>query len=261
LHDVWNNWLPDWMGELGSPEFLANYRGLCAFLAGDLRGLVDMWQIANELNLPVFSGPLNPAQACELVESGARGLKESNGSALVGTNTAGTDEIAHYIIGRLHSLPDGLLDYCGVDGYYGSFGSGGPASWAETIDKLSTLSGLRVLINEWGYSSVGGSEHMSQQEIEQGKSVCQVKKWRHVWGGGHTPQVQAEFVSAAYEVFREKREQMLGAFFYSWQDSATCWQCGSSDCPAETGWGLVDQLGNPKPVYGAFKRGVQRLDS
>ena len=42
-------------------------------------------------------------------------------------------------------------------------------------------------------------------------------------------------------------------FVYCWGDSDSCYVCGQADCPVETGWGLVDGKGNPKPSYYAVK--------
>jgi len=53
---VWQGRTPPWMGQPGTSEFARHYRELCAFLAADLHGVVQMWQIANELEIPQFAG-------------------------------------------------------------------------------------------------------------------------------------------------------------------------------------------------------------
>ena len=50
-----------------------------------------------------------------------------------------------------------------------------------------------------------------------------------------------------------------GAIVYSYSDSDACYICGQSDCPVETGWGLVDLDGNPKPAYHAVKEGFAKI--
>ena len=70
LRLVWKDGFPAWMGRPGTPEFTRAYREMCTFLAEDLKGLVQIWQIANELEIVQFAGPLNMAQACDLVHRG-----------------------------------------------------------------------------------------------------------------------------------------------------------------------------------------------
>jgi len=253
---TWNARSPSYMGEPGSKEFEDNYEAMCAFFADDLKGMVPAWQILNELDIEQFGGPLNPRQACDLVLAAARGLKENDSSLVIGTNTAGAPQ-AYYLYGYLYKDNAGLLDYCGVDGYFGTWQDGGPRNWDERIAELHALTRTKVFVNEWGFSSYG--ELMTPEEDASGKHVCVYKKWRKTWGKGHTPEGQADFVREAYEVFRKHREVLLGGFFYRWEDQKECWQCHEPDCPAETRWGLVDLEGKPKPAYYAFKEGVLRL--
>jgi len=252
----WHSRLPEWLGEPGSEQFLANYEDTCRWLANDLRGIVTAWQIANELDIVIFAGPLNPRQGCELIARAARGLKEADPSLVVGHNPAG-DPLAYYFFGRFYSDLRGLLDYCGIDGYYGTWIDGGPEDWAGRVAEIHNLTGLPILVNEWGFSSAG--EVMTAEEASENLPPCQIKKWRYTWGTGHTPEGQAQFVKAAFDALRSQRDALLGAFFYRWEDQERCWQCGQPDCPAETAWGLVDLQGRPKPAYDAFRRGVQQL--
>ena len=253
---TWTRRLPEWMGELGSDELLESYRAVCDFLAKDLQGLVQMWQIANELDITIFAGPMGPRAAADMIAAGARGLKAADPSLVVGPNTAGSDR-AYFLYGRLYGGACPEIDYCGVDGYRGTWAAGGPDDWAARVAELYDLTGAPVLVNEWGFSSAGGV--MTDDEARSGVPVCRVRKWRHTWGPGHTPEGQAEYVRAALDAFRAQREALLGVFFYRWEDQETCWQCGAADCPAETAWGLVDREGKPKPAYHAFKEGAERL--
>ena len=252
----WQDWLPAWCGPLGSDECLKAYEEACAWLADDLRRFVRAWQVANELDIEQFAGPLSPRQAAHLILHGARGLKSADASLIVGPNAAGSDK-AYYLFGHLYGTNSGLLDYCGIDGYYGTWAPGGPDKWAERIGELHALTGAPVLINEWGFSSAG--RLMTQKERRAGLPVCQLRKWAYKWGRGHTRKGQAEFVQAAFDAFCTQREALLGVFFYRWEDQERCWQCGAPDCPAETAWGLVDRNGRPKPSFHTFKEGVQRL--
>ena len=255
----WHSAFPDWAGALGSDAYLRTYREVCAFLAGDLHGVVQMWQIANELDIELFAGPLNPRQGAGLILHGAQGLKNADPSLVVGPNTAGGGA-AYYLYGYLYATPNNHLDYCGVDGYYGSWAAGGPENWAPRIAELFTLTQKPVLVNEWGFASKG--EVMNEDELRQsraGLSACQFRKWPATWDGGHTPEVQAEFVRRAMEGFASQRDHLMGMFFYRWEDQERCWQCGSPDCPLEIAWGLVSVDNTPKPAYHAFRDGVRRL--
>ncbi len=256
LQLAWHNHMPDWFGPLGSDEFLGNYEAMCEWLAQDLRGIVSAWQIANELDIEQFAGPLSAEQACDLIERGARGLKNADPELIVGHNPAGSER-AYYFFQRLFQSDGSLLDYCGVDGYYGTWAPGGPENWAERVAELYELTHSPVLVNEWGFSSAGGAA--TDKQKRSGLSVCDMKTWYHTWGSGHTPEGQAEFVAAAFDAFRSQRPALLGVFFYRWEDQEKCWQCGAPDCPAETAWGLVDLQGDPKPSFHAFREGVRRL--
>lgn len=254
---VWNPRMPEWAGRPGSPEYLRNYADTCAWMAQDLKGTVGMWQVANEMDIELFAGPLNPAEGCELVTAGARGLKSSDPSLVVGHNPAG-DPKGYYFFGRLFNRPDAVMDYCGVDGYYGSWAPGAPSDWAPRIRELSSLTGVPILVNEWGFSSTG--EIMSEADRLAGLMPCDRKKWWYTWGSGHTPEGQAEFVKAAMESFHSVRDLLFGMFFYRWEDQEKCWQCGAADCPAEIGWGLTGFKGDPKPALKAYQEGIRLLE-
>ncbi|MBQ1996415.1 MAG: hypothetical protein II237_09505, partial [Clostridia bacterium] len=50
------------------------------------------------------------------------------------------------------------------------------------------------------------------------------------------------------------KDYCVGAVIYCWGDSDSCYVCGQKECPVETGWGLVDNDGNPKPAYYAVQK-------
>jgi hypothetical protein len=252
---TWHDAMPRWLGPPGSEQYVRNYQAVCQWLAHDLRGIVSAWQIANELDIRQFAGPLDLRQASDLIAAGARGLRAADPSLFVGPNSAGAPE-ALFLYGRLYATP-GVVDYCGVDQYYGTWQPGGPDSWAPRIAQLHALTGAPVVVNEWGFASAG--DLMTEEEQQQAAPNCQFRKWRHTWGPGHTPEGQAEFVRHAFEGFVSQRDALGGVFFYRWEDQERCWQCGSAECPIETRWGLVDLRGNPKPAFHAFKEGVERL--
>ncbi len=256
LHLRWTSRLPAWFGPVGSDEWAETYGHMCRFLAEDVGDNVGLWQIANELDIELFAGPLSVEQAASLVEAAARGLKAGRPSALVGHNPAGGDR-ADALYRRLYVSGEGLLDYCGTDGYYGTWAPGGPQDWAGRVAGLAALSGRPVFVNEWGFASKG--ELATPGEIPTGVPPCTVGKWKYTWGPGHTPEGQAAFVREALEAFAVVRDHLLGICFYRWEDQERCWQCGREGCPMETAWGLTDSAYRPKPAMAAFREGAARL--
>jgi hypothetical protein len=251
---LWDQRTPEWMGEPGTVKFAENYGECCHFYGKELHGIVPVYQILNELDIPIFAGPLNLLQASDLITAAARGLRAGDPDAVLGINSAKSGR-SYYLYGRLYT--DALLDYCGVDGYLGTWEPGAPEEWADIITELYAITGRPVLVNEWGYSSVGGL--MTAAEAARDPWPCELKKWKHGWGVGHNPETQAEFVKAAMEAFRSTGDAFMGCLFYRWEDQERCWQCGKSDCPAETGWGLVHQDGTPKPALDEFSLGSARF--
>lgn len=77
---------------------------------------------------------------------------------------------------------------------------------------------------------------------------CQLQEDYKAKGYPHTPDGQAEFMSDMIDDLLEC-DYLCGAIVYCYTDSARCYVCGQADCPVETGWGLVDGQGNPKPLY------------
>ncbi len=71
-------------------------------------------------------------------------------------------------------------------------------------------------------------------------------------GYTHTPMGQAKFFEDLIPKLLAK-DYIIGTVIYCWHDSDSCYVCGQSDCPVETGWGLVDGEGNRKPSFYAVK--------
>jgi len=251
--------LPDWLGVPGSDTYNRGYEEICAWMANDLRGIVAVWQIANELDIDLFAGPLTARQSCELIVHSARGLKSADSSLMVGHNPAGVGPHSDFFYGWLYGRNKPLLDYCGVDGYYGSWTDGGPESWDRRLTELAEMTGMPILINEWGFSSEG--QVLAPGELQPNQLMCQLCKWPSTWGPGHTPEGQAAFVRECFDVFRAHRKSLLGLFFHTWGDQENCWQCGRADCPMETRWGLVDLNGKPKPAWKAYQEGIASMKS
>lgn len=169
---------------------------------------------------------------------------------------------AERLIHDLYDTDEHLFDYIGLDGYFGSWGDGGPEDWIPYIDKAYEVSGKPVMINEWGYSTLqrGKPRPEADQHRRFNSDVCRFKDWDRnpakKWlGKDHSPQMQADYITECLTIFRD-HPHCIGNLFFQWQDMAHCWQCGDDDCPAETAWGCIDKYGNPKPGYEAIRKFV-----
>ena len=76
-------------------------------------------------------------------------------------------------------------------------------------------------------------------------------------GYTHTSEGQAKFYADLIPRLRSLRF-CVGAFIYMWHDSEHCYVCGQTDCPVETGWGLIDGQGQPKPAYYAVQEAFSK---
>lgn len=73
-----------------------------------------------------------------------------------------------------------------------------------------------------------------------------------VTGYEHTEEGQGKFLADFIPRVR-KLDYLVGTIVYCYSDSDSCYICGQTDCPVETGWGLVDGDGNPKDSYYAVQ--------
>ncbi|MBQ3045042.1 MAG: hypothetical protein IJD49_03735 [Clostridia bacterium] len=86
---------------------------------------------------------------------------------------------------------------------------------------------------------------------------CELAEGFGLYNFPHTPEGQAEFFEYIIPKVRNV-DYVIGMFVYCWGDSDSCYVCGQADCPVETGWGLVDGKGNPKPSYYAVKEAYNK---
>jgi hypothetical protein len=215
-------------------------------MARETVGLIDLWQIDNEMDIDVFKGPLSIEQSARLLISGARGIKKGNPAAKTSINPAFLGDNSIYLYKTLYSGSQDLFDYAGIDGYFGSWQQGGPRSWIGVIDKIYELTGKPVLIHEWGYSAVD----REPEEDGSGHNLNDVcyHGWFNVWKNSHSEDEQAEYIKEAMKIFAE-HPHVAGNFFFMWGDPKSCFHCGQPGCPAECGWGLMDINGRLRKAY------------
>jgi len=247
---AWLNAMPEWAGTVDSDRYYETYQKACEEIGRQTKGIIDLWQVSNEMDLTEFRGSLSVQQAVRFLNAGARGLKNGNPDAKADVNPASAFFEGEEILRALYGSPDSPFDFVGIDGYFGSFAPGGPAAWIEVIDRLHEITHKPVLINEWGYSSLEGSGRPLKRKV--GNEVCDRQLWDRAWRKQHSPEEQAEYVRLALKIFATYPD-VAGCFFYEWNDDPLCSYCGSVGCPNDCGWGLVDVHGNPKPAYYAFQ--------
>src|SRR5208283_1338824 len=131
---AWRPHIPAWAGSIDSDNYYDTYEKGCEELGRQTKGLVEMWQVSNEMDIDVFRGPLSVEQAERFMIAGARGLKKGNPEAKADINPAGL-EGGERIFRDIYSKPDNPFDYAGIDGYFGSWSPGGPQDWIPVIEK------------------------------------------------------------------------------------------------------------------------------
>ncbi len=257
---IWKPGVPEWAGKPGSDGYYQVLEEACAEIAGKTRELVQLWQVANEPDIDIFRGPLSDGEMVRFLLTAARGIKRGNPEAKTGINLGFITDYSRWLMKEIYCIPDSPFDYIGIDGYFGSWQPGGPQDWLWYIDEVYEITKRPVLINEWGYSTLQSSPITDDPERKKhyNQIVCRNKAWNRVWKKEHSPGEQAEYIRECMEIFAE-HPHVMGEFFFRWDDTPTCWQCGQPDCPAECAWGIVDVNGNPKPGYYALKKAIEEL--
>ncbi len=247
--------IPDWAGPFDSDLFYEVTYRAAKKLAEDTKDYIELWQVSNEMDIIEFHGDMTIEQAGRYYVAQAQGLRAGNPSAKLGINPAhATSSESQYLYNVCYKENPGLMDYVGVDGYYGSWSPGKVQDWVEVIDYLHELTGKPVLINEWGYPSTGG-EPMPDGH---GKP-CDCGHFKNAWRKGQSEQEQADYVAAGVRLLLTY-PNCMGFLFYSWGDDEICWQCGKPGCPSECSWGLTDGKNNPKPAYYAMKENALKYN-
>jgi hypothetical protein len=255
----WMPGIPSWAGSYDEDDFYEAYEEGCAEMARQTTGIVDLWQVSNEMDIPEFRGPMAPEQAVRFLLAGGNGIRKGNPDVMCGINPSGINTtIGMWLFEQLYSPEGHPFGYAGIDGYFGSWIPGGPQDWILWIDEIFRVTAKPVLINEWGYSSMGGLPKATTEKIQPGvNTVCHILAWHYAWKEGHTEKEQGEYLGTALRIFGTY-PNVLGSFLYSWRDDAACWHCGQAGCPAECGWGIIRADGVPKSSYYDFQDAVAK---
>ena len=244
--------LPDWVGRPDCDEYYDIVYRAMKRLAEDTKDYIGMWQVSNEMDIKEFRGDMTLEQAGRYLVASAKGLRAGNPSAVLGINPASYDEAnAKYLYDLCYVDNPDLLDYVGVDAYFGTWGPGKVNDWTEAIDFLHGLTDKPVFINEWGYASEGGEAFRGKT----GRPCFEDGHFPYVWHKEHSEAEQAEYAAAGVRLLLTY-PNCMGFLYYSWRERDICIWCGKKDCPAGCSWGIVDFESNPKPAYYALKENI-----
>ena len=254
----WMDEWPDFAGEKGTAAFYENVQKTCAWYVRDLGNLVGpLWCHMNEIDIETFHGDYSTEIAAETAFHSAKGVVSEDPDALCGINLSRYWEEG-LAVADLAYRDGHAFGYIGDDQYFGSWQGGTVDMWSEIIDKLYSRYGLPVVANEWGYSSGGVFREKPSDEdnIPPGlNTVCHVFGWHHEVEGGHTEEVQANYIKRGLEIFAH-HPHLIGSFLFTWKDAKHCYHCGRELCPSECFWGIVRQDLSPKPAYHAVREAV-----
>ena len=194
------------------PENEGRVRGVAAFLAEDLRGVAEAYQITNEMGIPHFTRPLNMKEAARFIGMQLAAMHPLRGDALIGYNSSGPQ-------GDLHALMRPWLKYCdyvGIDLYIGCFAPVGNSF--STMDMMLryiwSMTGKPIILCEFGYLSGGEPKSRAEkQAILQRYGVSSEKEisekielvlenmktvaptfWSRITSNASTPEKQAGYL-------------------------------------------------------------------
>ncbi|MDR2687947.1 MAG: hypothetical protein LBB75_09345 [Oscillospiraceae bacterium] len=131
----------------------ARVREVAAFLANDLQGLAEAFQVTNEMGVPRFTLPLTLDEAARFIGIQLAAMHPLRGDCLLGYNSAGPQADLHPKMRPWHKY----CDYVGIDIYIGCFSP--VANWMylheAVLRYLWSLTGKPVILTEFGYISGG----------------------------------------------------------------------------------------------------------
>ncbi len=239
----WTSYYPKVFKDYDDLYFYKMVRQAWKYAAEDLKDICDTWLVSNEPDLAHYTGPMTTAQIVSMIKTAAKGIKEGNPKASCGINLMGIwDQRSLELMDELYGA-DSVLDWLGLDGYYGTLGAGAPENWHSHIDFAHERTGAPIVIAEFGYSSA---------------LIDETNAFPHEWEG-HTrgPEAQKEYITACLEVFSQHPE-VICALWYSLNDENTvCQECGDPACQKYRSWGLLNNDCTPKPSLEGLTEGAK----
>ena len=292
-----------------TPEGKAKVQEVAKYYVEDLKDIVGVFQVTNEMGIDRFTHPLTIDEAADYIGYQLEVMDPlcEKYDILLGYN------IADFTLPFKMLKYNDYLDYVGLDLYLGCF-----EDILHEIDTFVGLAGLVHLITqkpiiycEFGYMGYGEPktdeekvavlqkygynseaeatadmdnfiqklpEDMKEEILEiypnytaeeYADVIFRGEYMNHFYtslpegyyldGYTHTPEGQGKFFEDLIPKLLAK-DYIIGTVIYCWSDSDACYVCGQSDCPVETGWGLVDGEGNRKPSFYAVKEAFNKTD-
>lgn len=131
------------------------------FLAQDLQGLVDAFQITNEVGIPRFTLPFTVKECSRFIGETAKAMMPVKGNIPVGYNSGGPQADLHEY---LRPYLD-YIDYVGIDIYMGCFFFGTMGLFSMLMRYLWAYTRKPVILCEFGYIS-GGAPKSKAEKLE-----------------------------------------------------------------------------------------------
>ncbi|MDR1734881.1 MAG: hypothetical protein LBR73_08390 [Oscillospiraceae bacterium] len=154
---MWITPNPGWFLRIGidprTPEGLERVAEIARFLAEDLQGVADAFQIGNEMSIPRFAGGLTLQECCTFAGTIAKAMAPVKKEILVGFNLIGP-QVDQVVLMRPYME---YIDYVGFDIYIGSFFKYVPylAMHGLCAKFLWTFTKKPIILCEFGYLSAG----------------------------------------------------------------------------------------------------------
>ncbi|MEI6579841.1 MAG: AMP-binding protein, partial [Eubacteriales bacterium] len=128
-------------------------------IAEELKGIVEIYQITNEMGQPSFTAPLTLSEAATFIKDGFDGIKAGDPDALIGYNMADINYDLIDFLGDYNSK----MDYAGLDLYIGSFGTGTIDMYIWQCRKLAFEMKKPVILAEFGFMGSGVSKSKTEK--------------------------------------------------------------------------------------------------
>ncbi len=158
----------DFTGDMGLDPVndLDTIADISVYLYNDLKDLVDMFQITNEMNISTFRRSLTPAQAAEYIGVQLEAISiekaKTNDGFPIGYNLGDVTESGLELNGLLAPYLQ-YCDYVALDIYTGNQGEASPKDYARSVKLLNSITQKPIIITEFGFWSEGGLKTPEQK--------------------------------------------------------------------------------------------------
>jgi arabinogalactan endo-1,4-beta-galactosidase len=245
------NWANGGAGGKAPPANVADYAGFMATIAGLFKGKIAAWQIYNELNNGGFwSG--TKAQYVALLQAAYPAIKGADPSALV---------VLGGIMWQDAPYLDSLYDIAGFKDSFDVVATHGFQWVSDTpperpddgnVAYISHAPAVRQVMVDHGdgdaqfwFTEAGWSTHEN--------TCCGFDTTANPWSAGVDEAKQADYSVRTIDYVRANFPWLGVMFFYK---ERTFVHDGTWPSVQEQGYGMLNESGNPRPVYTALKQRI-----